>query len=204
MPARSWRSWACPRPRRRRPPRPLDAALLQLAAAESPDQPGQADTHAPEFVVVEGLADPALDGIYATDPPGRVANFDLRILTKTVADEGEESRLHLVIRRHGREHAFEMTAGEFASNGRLRTAVYASPLPGADLRAGTDVLRRAAIALSRPTIRRVTTATGWTADRTKFLVPGGLVDADGYRDDDPDPEAPRVELREEDGAAGSA
>jgi hypothetical protein len=66
-----------------------------------------------------------------------------------------------------------MTAAEFASNGRLRAAVYGSGLPGADLRAGADVLRSAAIALSDPVIRRVTAAAGWTQDRTRFLVPGG-------------------------------
>jgi hypothetical protein len=87
-----------------------------------------------------------------------------------------------------------MTAAEFASNGRLRTAVYGSPLPGADLTAGADVLRRAAIALSSPAIRRMTTATGWTADRARFLVPGGFVDAAGFRDDDPAAGLPQVDL----------
>src|SRR5262245_12256861 len=100
-------------------------------------------------------------------------------------EDGQESRLRLVIRRRGAERSIEMTAGDFASNARLRTAVYGSALPGADLKSGADVLRRAVIVLSQPAIRRVTTATGWTADRTRFLVPGGFVDADGYHDDDP-------------------
>src|SRR5262249_12018335 len=149
---------------------------------------GHAAADGPEFLAVAGSANPELDGLHTTTPPAQISNFDLRILEKIlVADEDrEDCRLRLALRRRGREHAVELTAAEFASNGRLRAAVYAAPLPGADLKAGADVLRRAAIALSDPVIRRVTTATGWTADRSKFLVPGGYVDAVGYHDDDPD------------------
>ena len=39
----------------------------------------------------------------------------------------------------------------------------------------------------------MTTATGWTADRSRFLVPGGFVDADGYHDDDPAVGIPQVD-----------
>jgi hypothetical protein len=87
-----------------------------------------------------------------------------------------------------------MTTADFASNGKFRTAIYGSALPGAVLKAGADVLRRAVIALSTPAIRRMTTATGWAPDRTRFLVPGGYVDADGYHDDDPAPGIPQVDL----------
>ena len=135
-------------------------------------------------------------------PLAQIANFDMRILEHVVVsdEDRQETRLRLAIRRRGQERTIEMTAAEFASNGRLRTVVYGSALPGADLKAGADVLRRAVIALSDPTIRRVTTATGWTADRTRFLVPGGFVDAGGYHDDDPALDIPQVDLSDCDNA----
>ena len=46
----------------------------------------------------------------------------------------------------------------------------------------------------------MTTATGWTADRTRFLVPGGFVDADGYHDEDPALGIPQVDLSDCDNA----
>ena len=85
-------------------------------------------------------------------PLAQIANFDMRILEHVVVsdEDRQETRLRLEIRRRGQERSFEMTAGEFSSNGRLRTAVYGSALPGADLKVGADVLRRAVIALSKP------------------------------------------------------
>jgi hypothetical protein len=114
-----------------------------------------------------------VDRIYTTMPPAQISNFDMRVLEHIVVkdDDRPETRLRLAIRR-GREREVEMTAVEFASDCRLRTAVYASASHGADLRAGADVLRRAVISLSAPATRRTTTATGWTADRVRFLVPG--------------------------------
>jgi hypothetical protein len=176
----------------------LDQRLLQLASAPTaPAAPGHAASPEAEFRVVEDAADPELNGLYATMPPAQIANFDMRIIEHVVVsdEDDQETRLRLVIRRRGRERSIEMTAGEFASNGRLRTAVYGSALPGADLKVGADVLRRAMIALSDPAIRRKTTATGWTEDRTRFLVPAGHVAADGYHDDDPALGIPQVDLR---------
>jgi hypothetical protein len=114
----------------------LEQSLLQLASAPStPQASGHAAAAEPEFRVVADAGDPELDGIYATMPPARIANFDMRILEHVVVEDEDrpETRLRLVIRRIGREHELEMTAADFASNGRLRTAIYSSALPGADL-----------------------------------------------------------------------
>jgi hypothetical protein len=160
----------------------LDKALLQLASAPATTPAsGHAAATEAEFCVVADVSDPELNGIYSTTPPARVANFDLRILEHIVVEDEDrtETRLRLVIRRRGRQREFEMTAADFASNGKLRTAIYSSALPAADLKAGADVLRRAVIALSAPAIRRTTISVGWVADHTRFLVPGGFVDADG-------------------------
>jgi hypothetical protein len=175
----------------------LDQRLLELASAPAaPAASGPAQAPASEFLVVDHAGDPELNGIYMAAPLAQIANFDMRILEHVVIsdEERQETRQRLVIRRRGQERTIEMTAAEFASNGRLRTVVFGSALPGADLKAGADVLRRAVIALSQPAIRRVTTATGWTADRKRFLVPGGFVDADGYHDDDPALGIPQVDL----------
>jgi hypothetical protein len=160
----------------------VEQRLLELASSPvAAPAPAQCASPAAEFCVVDDAGDPELNGIYTTMPPAQIANFDLRILEHIfVCDEDhQESRLRLAIRHRGQERSIEMTAGEFASNGRLRTVVYGSTLPGADVKLGADVLRHAVIALSKPAIRRLTTATGWTADRSRFLVPGGHVDADG-------------------------
>ncbi len=181
----------------------LDQRLLQLASAPvTPAASATAAAPASEFFVIDDAGDPELNGIYAALPLTQIANFDMRILEHVVVsdEDHQETRQRLVIRRGGKERIFEMTAAEFASNGRLRTVVFGSALPGADLKAGADVLRRAAIALSDPTIRRVTTATGWTADRTRFLVPGGFVDAGGYHDEDPAFGIPQVDLSDCDNA----
>ncbi len=140
-------------------------------------------------------ANPELNGLYAMMPPAQIANFDMRILEHVIVsdEDREETRLRLEIRRRGRERTFEMNSAEFASNGRLRTVVYGSALPGADLKVGADVLRRAVIALSSPNIRRMTTATGWTPSSSHFLVPGGHVDRDGYHDDDQAVDIPQVD-----------
>jgi hypothetical protein len=183
----------------------LDQPLLQIASSPAtPPVPSQAAAAEPEFRVVAGAGDPELDGIYATMPPGQIANFDMRILEHIVVEDEDrpETRLRLVIRRRAREHEFEMNAAEFASNGKLRTAIYSSALPGADLKAGADVLRRAVTALSDPAIRRMTTSTGWTADQTRFLVPGGFVDVDGYHPDDPTLDVPQVDRAGCEGASG--
>jgi hypothetical protein len=175
----------------------LDQQLLQLASA--PTTPTAADggsRHEAEFRLVDDADDPELNGFYTTSPLAQLGNFTMQIAEYIVIEdeEGHETRLRLVMRRGSEERSFEMTAGEFASNGRLRTAIYDSALTGADLKAGADVLRRAIIALSHPAIRRVKTATGWTVDCSTFLVPGGFVDADGYHDSNPALGIPQVDL----------
>ncbi len=175
----------------------LAQALLQLASSPAtPAAPGCDAAPEAEFRIVSGAANPELDGIYSTMPPAQIGNFTMQILEHVVVsdEDRQETRLRLEIHRRGQVRSVEMTAGEFSSNGRLRAAVYGSALPGADLKVGADVLRRAVIALSKPTVRRMTTATGWTADRSAFLVPGGFVDRDGYHPDDPDGDVPTVDL----------
>jgi hypothetical protein len=174
----------------------LDQHLLQLAASSTtPATTCHAASPEAEFRAVEDAADPELNGLYATMPPAQICNFTMQIVEYVIIDDedGQETRLRLVIRLRGRARSVEMTAADFASTGRLRTAIYGSALPGADLKGGADVLRRAVIALSDPAIRRMTTATGWTEDRTRFLVPGGHVDADGYHEDDPALDIPQVD-----------
>ncbi len=170
----------------------LDQRLLEMAAAPTTTVLQAADDAVatqPEFRVVDDARNPRASGLYwnVEVPPAHISNFDMRITEHVVIrDEGvQEARLRLAIRHRGRERPIEMTAADFASNGKLRAALYGAALPGVDLKLGADVLRRAVIALSDPAIRRVTTATGWTDDRSKFLVPGGHVDAHGYHDYDP-------------------
>ncbi len=151
-----------------------------------------------EFSVIDDAQHPQDSGLFwnLEVPPAQICNFDLRITEHVVIrDEGEEeTRLRLVIRHRGRERSLEMTAADFTSNGRLRTAIYGAALPGVELKLGAEVLRRAIIAVSDPAIRQVTTATGWTDDRSKFLVPGGHVDAHGYHEYDPAQGVAQVDL----------
>ena len=151
-----------------------------------------------EFSVVDDVQNPQGSGLYwnLEVPPAQICNFDMRIKEHVVVrDEGEqETRLRLVIRHRGRERPLEMTAADFTSNGRLRTAIYGAALPGVDIKLGADVLRRAVVAVSDPVIRQVTTATGWTDDRSKFLVPGGHVNAHGYHEYDPAQGVAQIDL----------
>ena len=178
----------------------LDQRLLEISAAPTAVLQAADDAVAPEaeFSVVDDAQNPQDSGLYwnVEVPPAQICNFDMRITEHVVIrDEGEqETRLRLVIRHRGRERSIEMTAADFTSNGRLRTAIYGAALPGVDLKLGADVLRRAVVAVSDPAIREVTTATGWTDDRSKFLVPGGHVDAHGYHEYDPAQGVAQVDL----------
>jgi hypothetical protein len=178
----------------------LDQRLLEISAAPTAVLQVAGDVVAPEaeFSVVDDPQNPRASGLYwnLEVPPAQICNFAMRITEHVVLrDEGQqETRLRLVIRHRGLERAFEMTAAEFTSNGQLRTAVYGAALPGVDIKLGADVLRRAVIAVSDPAIRQVTTATGWTDDRSKFLVPGGHADAHGYREYDPAQGVAQVDL----------
>jgi hypothetical protein len=177
----------------------LDQQLLQLASSPTGlTSPGGVLNPGPEFFVVDDTQSPQARGLYwnGAMPPVQICNFDMRIQEHVVIrDDGlQETRLRLMIQHRGQERSIEMTAADFTSNGRLRTAIYGAALPGGDLKLGADVLRRAVIAVSDPAIRQVTTATGWTADRSRFVVPGGHVDADGYHGYDPSLGVAQVDL----------
>jgi hypothetical protein len=178
----------------------LDQRLLRLSASvpASLAPPGTAGATGAEFSLVHDSQNPQNSGLYwnLQVPPAQICNFDMRIAEHVVIrDEADqETRLRGTIRCLGRQAPFDLSTSEFASNCRLKTAIYNAALPGVDFKLGADVLRRAITAISTPAIREVTTATGWTDDRSKFLVPGGFVDASGYHDYDPSAGIAQVDL----------
>jgi hypothetical protein len=173
------------------------ASLAPVGTAEGPDA---------EFSYVEDVQNPWNSGLYCNQqvPPDQICNFDMRIDEHIVIrDEGDqETRLRGTIRHRGKERSFNMAASEFANNSRVKAVIYGAALPGVDLKLGVDVLRRAIVAVSHPTIREVTTATGWTEDRSRFLVPGGFVDADSHHDYDPSLGVAQVDLASCENAQG--
>ena len=109
-------------------------------------------------------------------------------------DVEQQTRYQGTISCLGLTRDFRLTAQELASNEKLKAAIFNAAPPEADIKTNVDILRRAIIKVSQPSYRETTTSAGWTEDGSKFLVPGGYVDDQGYHDFKPDCGAMEVDL----------
>jgi hypothetical protein len=130
------------------------------------------------------------------DPPGmyrtmgkiaaRITNFTARIVEEVVIEDDVAGSHDLVgrVRLEGRERGFRMSARDYASNDKLKSAMFEAAGSGARLLdPRIDELRAAIGETSQPTQRVATTTHGWTkADGEMVIVTGnGYVDGDGFR-----------------------
>jgi hypothetical protein len=177
----------------------LDEYLMEAAAGE-PSRHGQAALVVDE-VQYEARMDPNetdATGFYAIGEKyeRRLTNFVVRIDEERIVgdvDEGGESRsFHGTINVLGETSPFEISCDAFSE--KLRQAIFNAAGAKAELLGSVDEIRTAISRASKPASRRYLTSTGWTADFSKYLVPGGYVDRDGFHEHVPGDGIPAIDL----------
>src|SRR5262249_44192297 len=76
----------------------------------------------------------------------------------------------------------------------LRASIFRAAGVKAELQGTVDQIRTAISRNSTPVKRHYLTSAGWSEDRSKYLVPGGYVDADGYHEHHPGDGVPAIDL----------
>jgi hypothetical protein len=179
----------------------LLAAIDAMAAQAAGDDDGGAGP--PEYLAVDDDEDPERRGLYRVTPDGphQLSNFTAFIERDTVIRDGPEERHRFegIIRLHGKVAKFSIGSEEFASNEKLRAAIFAATGAKATILGRVDALRVAISRVSAPVARTVTTDIGWTEAGDAYLVPGGRIDAAGFHPAGED-DAVRVDLDDEEGA----
>jgi hypothetical protein len=130
-------------------------------------------------------SDPANRGIWDNKGDGDwLTNFSLVLEKDIVLRDDIESkrRFEGTMTLLGRKVPFAIAAEDYASNDKLKAAIYQAAGPEAQIHCKVDQLRTAISALStgRTARQEQTTNFGWTADGTAFLVPSGGITKDGY------------------------
>ncbi len=159
---------------------------------------GDGKTGKPEFFAVENAKDTTKNGLFLNigDQPTQVSNFVMKFDEQIVVhdDVEQQTRYQGKITCLGVTRDIKLTAQELASNEKLKSVIFNAAPPGADIKSNVDTLRRAIINVSHQSYRDTTTAAGWTEDGSKFLVPGGYVDDQGYHEFHPGCGAMEVDL----------
>ncbi len=154
---------------------------------------------------MEESDDPDRAGIvrHAGGTSRRLTNFTAHITEEiAVVDDATQasSRYRGIARYAGRERSFEISSADWASDDRLRAALFGAAGSTAVFRDSRVHEVRTAISLnSTPALRTITTAHGWSADARQYLTPTGLVDEDGFRPYLPD-DPIRVDVSEDEDA----
>lgn len=181
----------------------LDSELEQYlmdAAASEPAAPGEAGTvvGAVEYEAIVDDEDPARTGFYAVAEKyqRRLSNFVMKVEEERrisdVDEVGESLRLRGTIRLHGESHPFEISTEDYSDH--LRRAIFDAAGSRAEFLGGIDEIRTAISRNSVPQVRRYLTSPGWTADFSRYLVPGGFVDAAGYHETAASDDVPAIDL----------
>jgi hypothetical protein len=179
----------------------LGEKLVEAAAEEghsaSDGAPGVHE--AGQYVVVDDEEEPERNGFYSVGPDGRrqLSNFVIELGEDLIVEDeiAPTRKFRGRITCLGRTSDFEVAAEQFAGE-RLREAIFAAAGPKAELLGRVDEIRTATSRTSEAAVRRVTTGVGWSDDLTRFLLPGGYVDADGYHDNQPGGGTVEVDLPE--------
>jgi hypothetical protein len=166
----------------------LDQRLMQAAAAsEVPDGGGAAPiASAVDYEAREDEDHPEATGYYAVGEKfqRRLSNFVVKFEEERIigdADEAETSRsFRGTINCLGEVGPFEISSEEFSE--KLRQAIHNAAGVKPELLGSVDEVRTAISRNSEPVKRQYLTSTGWTDDFSRYLVPGGYVDRDGYHE----------------------
>ena len=167
------------------------AELLTLAGKiqeQEADAPATAGVEAgPNYLAIDAPDDADRHGLYSVSGSGkrRLTNF-VAIIDEdvNVVDELADSRRfvgHTAL--EGRRGEFALTAEEFASNDKLKAALFRAAGPRAMILCPRiEELRTAISAGSAPARRTVTTTHGWVErdGGWVYLTTNGHVDADGF------------------------
>ena len=113
-----------------------------------------------------------------------LTNFEL-VIDKHVqfADDADDRAVFVGRLRTSdlQEHPIRIDTADYADDGKLKAELYKLGGPKLEISCKLTALRNAVAATSpEPERSQVTTAFGWTADKTAFLVPGGRITADGF------------------------
>jgi hypothetical protein len=160
---------------------------MTLAGANAPEfldqQTGQRLPTAPP------LSDFQTEAIYDCETGDYLTNFTLFFNEEVEVRDELESRKEFKgeVRHFGKTVPFQIKAGDYADNNKLKAAIIEAAGSGAIFYGKLDSVREAISSLNwqpgkhQPVSRTVTTDFGWTADGTKFLVPSGQITAEGYK-----------------------
>ncbi len=141
--------------------------------------------------------DPSEHGFYRHQGgrSSQLTNFSIA-LTRRVIEQDDvtpSQRFEGTLAIAGREVPLAIDVAAYASDPQLKAAVYAAAGPGAQIHCKVDELRNAIASRGGAEDVIATTNFGWDSSGTRFLVPSGVVTADGYRAYGPGDEA-RVDL----------
>jgi len=177
----------------------LTANIESVLLAESQKQAlATEEPTSPQYVAVEDDDGELECGLYRkiSESRFRLTNFTMRIEEDRVITSIEDDHVERVYRGNihcqGQDHPFTLTAQEYVDN--LETAVHLAAGPKIELLAHPGVIRNAIAATSKPSRKDVTSSIGWADDFSRFLVPGGWVDATGYHEHTQGANVPEVDL----------
>ncbi len=151
-----------------------------------------------EYVAVIDEDNPEATGHYACAEKyqRRLTNFVAKIEEERLigdVDEADETRrFRGTIHVHGTTCGFDISSKQFSEE--LRSEIFATAGARAEILGSIDEIRTAISRNSEPVVRRYLTSMGWTDDFSKYLVPGGYVDRDGYHETADGDGVPAIEL----------
>jgi len=157
-----------------------------LPGATSPDftdpATGQRRSDAPPLQAFQ------TEGIFDSEGGEFLTNFTLVIDEETTIHDDQEQRKvfggKLTI--FGKAHPFEIAAGDYADNNKLKAAIMQAAGVSAVINGRMDMVRTAISTLNwqpgkqEPVCRAVTTDFGWNQEGTAYRVPSGRITADGF------------------------
>lgn len=167
-------------------------ALRTLWSSSPSDTPTQQPPRrcAVEYFAVTGLdpddpPDPDEWGIYQVGrgQPSQVANTCL-FLDENIAEVDDLERQVVFLGRlihRGETHPFRIAANDYASDQKLLVGLYNAIGSGFRLNTPLSAFRNAVAAISQPVSRATTTRFGWDEGGESFLVPSGILSANGFR-----------------------
>jgi len=157
-----------------------------LPGATSPDftdpATGQRRSDAPPLQAFQ------TEGIFDSEDDEFLTNFTLVIDEETTIHDDQEQRkvFRGKLTIFGKAHPFEIAAGDYADNNKLKAAIMQAAGVGAVISGRMDMVRTAISTLNwqpgkqQPLCRAVTTDLGWDEKGTAYRVPSGRVTTDGF------------------------
>ena len=176
---------------------PTVAALTKqfralVGSADHPGGPGRpaAGGGTVSYEAVTGTeedapADPAETGFYRNQGghSRQLTNFTIELnqRVRVLDDVTPTTRFEGLLSIGGREEPFGVDVATYSNDTKLLAAVYEAAGSGAQVHGKMADVRNAIGSFGRPAEVTVTTRFGWDESGTRFLVPDGVVTADGFQ-----------------------